>query len=472
MLELREWTSRAKLPDRPWLVLGKGPTFDRRGEFDLTGYNLMSLNHAVAEQPVDVALAIDLDVVETCGDALERNARWLLLPRHPHVDFEPGPPLEEHVRRSPVLSRLDRDGRLVWYDLATAGTRYDSPLIGARYFVSEAALNVLGEMGARRVRSLGIDGGKSYARTFADLESRTLLANSQPTFDVQFPEIARILFRRGLDYAPLTREAPIRVFVGSDRSQRLAARVLEYSIRKHTSMSVEVTFMIDMPIPLPEDPAKRPRTPFSFTRFLIPKLAGYRGKAIYVDSDMQVFSDLTDLWEQPFDGATVLCAIDPAEPKRRRQYSVLLLDCSRLDWDIDEIVRDLDRGRYTYEQLLYELCIVPPEQVRASLPERWNSLEKYVPGTTCLIHYTDMRTQPYVSRRNPNGHLWVRALRDAVADGFISEDEIKEAVRNEYVRPSLLSEVHPWAVWRSAQDLFYKPHRELRKRLEAAGRSA
>jgi hypothetical protein len=471
MLELRQWASRNGLPDRPWLVLGKGPTFDRRGEFDLSGYNLMSLNHAVAELPVDAALAIDADVVASCGEAIERNARWLLLPRHPHVDFRPGPPLEKHVSESAVLTRLDRAGRLVWYDLSTAKERYDSPTIRARYFVSEAALDLLGEIGAKKVRSLGIDGGTAYARTFAALEGETLLANSQPTFDVQFPEIAKILFRRGLDYAPLTRESPIRVFVGSDRSQRLAARVLEYTIRKHTSMSVEVTFMIDMPIPMPKDPAKRPRTPFSFTRFLIPKLAGYRGKAIYVDSDMQVFSDVTDLWEQPFGGATVLCTVDPDEPARRRQYSVLLLDCSRLDWDIDAIVRDLDEGRYTYEQLLYELCIVPPDQVRPSLPERWNSLEKYVPGTTCLIHYTDMRTQPYVSKRNKNGNLWVQALRDAVADGFISEDEIKEAVRNDWVRPSLLAEVHPWAVWRSAQDLFYKPHRELRKRLEAAGRA-
>ncbi len=33
----------------------------------------------------------------------------------------------------------------------------------------------------------------------------------------------------------------------------------------------------------------------------------------------------------------------------------------------------------------------------------------------------------------------------------------------------LPSEIRPWAVWRYAQDLFYKPHREFRARLNAAG---
>ena len=31
MLELKQWISRADLPDKPWLVLGKGPTFEKVG---------------------------------------------------------------------------------------------------------------------------------------------------------------------------------------------------------------------------------------------------------------------------------------------------------------------------------------------------------------------------------------------------------------------------------------------------------
>ena len=47
MIELTEWIRTRRFPARPWLVLGKGPTFDRREDFDLGRYNLLALNHVV-----------------------------------------------------------------------------------------------------------------------------------------------------------------------------------------------------------------------------------------------------------------------------------------------------------------------------------------------------------------------------------------------------------------------------------------
>ena len=82
---------------------------------------------------------------------------------------------------------------------------------------------------------------------------------------------------------------------------------------------------------------------------------------------MQVFGDLAELWEIPFDGAKVMCTRQDEPPEQwkdsswfhpGRQLSVMMLDCERLDWDIDEIVGGLDEGRYDYEQLMFELCIV------------------------------------------------------------------------------------------------------------------
>ena len=40
---------------RGWLILGKGPSFTKRKQFDLTKYYTFSLNHAVRELPVTVA---------------------------------------------------------------------------------------------------------------------------------------------------------------------------------------------------------------------------------------------------------------------------------------------------------------------------------------------------------------------------------------------------------------------------------
>lgn len=98
----------------------------------------------------------------------------------------------------------------------------------------------------------------------------------------------------------------IRVYVGVDRSQLLAVPVLEYSIKRHTTAQVEVIPMLDLPVPKPKDPRNGQRTGFSFSRFCIPKLAGYTGKAIYMDADMMVFKDIRELWNVSFDGAKVV----------------------------------------------------------------------------------------------------------------------------------------------------------------------
>jgi hypothetical protein len=101
---------RSQTPDaarRPWLILGKGPSFDRRREFDLTQFGLLALNHAVREQAVDVAHAIDLDVIDGCGEALLRNARRLVMPWVPHVKHRPGDAnLQQLAASHPILQRL------------------------------------------------------------------------------------------------------------------------------------------------------------------------------------------------------------------------------------------------------------------------------------------------------------------------------------------------------------------------------
>lgn len=243
----------------------------------------------------------------------------------------------------------------------------------------------------------------------------------------------------------------IRVYVGTDRSQLLAVPVLEHSIKRHTTAKVEVIPMLDLPVPVPRDPRNGQRTGFSFSRFCIPKLAGYKGRAIYMDADMQVFKDIRGLWDLPFNGAKVLIqeevkhtditmAKENAPAIRKKQCAVMLLDCENLDWDINKIVQELDDGKYTYDQLLSEICILPEEEVGYGIPFEWNSLE-YFDENTCLIHYTDMGTQPWVSTRNPNGHIWFAEVRDMLADGSLDWETIQKDIDLGYFRPSLARDI-------------------------------
>lgn len=429
---------------RPWLILGKGPSFAKRDAFDLTQYHLLSLNHAVREQPVDLAHLIDIDVVDAVGDALYTNAKAVVMPWHPHQDQAYcRTTLEEWAERKPVLGRLRDEGRLLWYNLVGTGAhaRPGSPEVLVKYFSGEAVVNLLATAGVRTIRSLGVDGGVRYSGNFTDLSGSTLLANGRSSFDKQFDRIAKTLLATGIDFAPLDVESPIRVYVACTESELVPVKVLEYSLKKHTSMTVTVTplFQTGIPVPVPKDPQNHARTPFSFQRFLIPQAAGRRGHAIYLDADMQVFQDFRELWMTPMGDAEIQAVDEPVETGRRPQFSVMLLDCERLSWAIDEIVARLDSGELTYERLMFEMAA--GGRVARTIPAKWNRLERWVEGETGLVHYTDMDTQPWVYADHPFGYVWCRDLLEAVKSGFTTIDFVREHVQRGHVRPSLLYQI-------------------------------
>ena len=137
MLELGEWIGSRRADDRPWLMLGKGPTFGRRDEFPLADFNLIGLNNVAGEMRVDVAHIVDVDVVSSIADRLSENCGVLLMPRHPHVAFRATDRrLEDFFDELPVLHELDEQGRLVWYNATTGAPVGDSPIMRLRWFSS------------------------------------------------------------------------------------------------------------------------------------------------------------------------------------------------------------------------------------------------------------------------------------------------------------------------------------------------
>ena len=271
-------------------------------------------------------------------------------------------------------------------------------------------------------------------------------------------------------------EEPIRIFIGTDDTQELGARIFEYSVRRHSDAPVVFDRMEKVTWPYPKDGKNYPGTNFSFHRFAIPKLAGYQGRALYVDADMLVLRDIRELWNTPFDGASVLCAA-PSDENRRRQLSVMLMDCSQLNWDVEKIITEgLDAGKFNYDELIYGLCIEPEDKVKDTIAPQWNSLEKYEPGKTGLIHYTEMEKQPWLSRRNKNGWLWLEYLRDAMSEGVVTREEIREAQAKGWARPSLLRVLDtPRPFWKPFEKIVAKridkgfvPHQDIRQRQKQA----
>ncbi len=453
----------------PWLIVGKGPSFSTIQNYCLSDYRILTLNDSIREfDHAAIAHFIDFDAFKRCAADLH-CADAIVLPWFPHFDNKPGLCLADLVPHEPLLQSLLSEGRLYWYDLSTSRMRHgDYPVVSARHFSVEAALDLLATAGVRCIRSLGVDGGSAYSKEFSDLSDVSLLSNGRQSFDQQFESFAHVISKTGVDYSPLDMESPIRVFVAATASEALPVKVLEYSIRQHASATVVVTPLYEtgIPIPRPCSHENQPRTPFSFQRFIIPQACDYRGRAIYLDSDMLVFKDIVDVWQRPFGQANVLSTYADSSSGRKPQFSVMLINCGQLGWDIQDIVAQLDEGKLNYEELIYEFALA---KTGAVIEPDWNALESYKAGRTALLHYTDMNTQPWVSHLNPLGYLWVRTLRQALNDGVISKEFVENEVRKGHVRPSLLYQIHheiddpillPRAVL-AADARFFPPYRAL-----------
>ena len=47
MIDLARWQQDVGFDERPWLLVGMGPTFGRRGEFDLAGFRRIGVGAVV-----------------------------------------------------------------------------------------------------------------------------------------------------------------------------------------------------------------------------------------------------------------------------------------------------------------------------------------------------------------------------------------------------------------------------------------
>jgi hypothetical protein len=402
-----EWLDSSGLETETWVILGKGPTFAQRNDFDLSRFRLMSLNHAVREQPVDVAHLIDTDVVSACASSLEQNARVLVMPWFPHVHNVVGTrTLLDLAAELPVLRQLDQAGRLLWYDLSTSPVRHGSaPVVEATYFSAEAALNLLAEAGVRSVRSLGIDGGASYSSAFDDLRDTTLLANGRSSFDLQFEGFARTIVRTGIDFSPLDRPAPARVLSAYTPDEALAVAVLHHSVRRRASLTVQTTAIPDG-AGIPIDP----------------------GQTVVITPRAQVMADLRRLW------STKMMDLDlmvPAAGAAQEKAAVALAGAG-LHQQLPRIASAVRAGlpmkRLPEPGLLTALPLLSPE---------WS------PGWSggWVLTYPADGLEPWLSRSHPFGHLWARDLLHAIAHGYLPPATVAEQVALGYARPSLLYQV-------------------------------
>tara|TARA_A100001035_G_scaffold279443_1_gene280910 strand:- start:7689 stop:9245 length:1557 start_codon:yes stop_codon:yes gene_type:complete len=431
-----------KLTQDQWLVLGKGPSLDRVNKYNLTKYKIITLNDSITVcKDVILGHFIDLDAFERCsGEIALRKDIYIVMPWYPHVNSRPGTKkLIDLIETNSILKDLAKEKRLLWYDLMTSEHRTgEFPTIKAVYFSAEAVFDILRKVGIKYIKSIGIDGGVGYSNFFNDIEKDSHLLNKQESFDNQFSKLADIIFKSGITHTQLHDDSAIKVYIGCTVRELLPAKVLKYSIEKHSHVSVDIKFLFESDIVIPKVTRKEnlARTPFSFQRFLIPEISNYLGKAIYLDADMLVFKNIIDIWNNDFNDSNVLLCKD--KNQRKPQLSVMMLDCSSLKWNIEYIVSQLNNNELTYNQLMHDFAIADYDM---KIDESWNSVDKYNHETS-LLHYTDMTKQPWLSSANHLGYKWMEVLFDAIDNNSISLDFIHREIDKGHIRPSLLYQIN------------------------------
>jgi lipopolysaccharide biosynthesis glycosyltransferase len=198
---------------------------------------------------------------------------------------------------------------------------------------------------------------------------------------------------------------PLQVFIGYDPRQPVAYNVLQHSIVRQSSKPVSITPLILSQLPI----KRRGLTEFTYSRFLVPYLCNFAGKALFMDADMVVNGDIAELWALRDDRYAVMVAKHDYTTKHpvkylgaknedypRKNWSSLVL------WNCRHIANRILKPEFVSKSTgaqLHRFSWLHDEEI-GSLPLEWNwlvseyddkdaSLYHYTVGTPCFPDYKD-----------------------------------------------------------------------------------
>jgi lipopolysaccharide biosynthesis glycosyltransferase len=229
----------------------------------------------------------------------------------------------------------------------------------------------------------------------------------------------------------------LRIFIGWDSRQAECADVLAFSLRRHATVPLDIRYLklAELDFDRPRDPFQS--TEFTYTRFLVPHLCDYRGKAVFMDSDMLCLGDIGEL--DALDMTDYALRVvkhnyAPAETvkmdgrvqtryPRKNWSSLMIMNCAELThWT--KCAVETEPGRY-----LHQFHDIPDVRI-GDIPETWNALDRREEETK-MIHYTSGGPWFEQCRDHPFGDIWF-SYRDAYRaegndpDGVVSaQDQLR-----------------------------------------------
>lgn len=192
----------------------------------------------------------------------------------------------------------------------------------------------------------------------------------------------------------------VSVFIGSDERGGRGELVMTHGIKTYASGPVRIVYMrpdgegghweyndwyMGRNHPRPYS-GEGWATNFTCFRWSIPEVAGFEGRAIYMDADQTVHGDVYELANCDLAGKA--CSI---------RKGVIVFDCGHKFWRGStwprlEVMKPSGLGLGAYQKL-----IVQAGEIAAPFDVAWDVLDgkEMSVWSAKLNHYTEMRTQPY-----------------------------------------------------------------------------
>ena len=209
----------------------------------------------------------------------------------------------------------------------------------------------------------------------------------------------------------------LRIFIGWDSRFPEPADVLRYSLLKYSSISLDIRYLKLNELSLGRAVDPLASTEFTYTRFLVPHLCNFQGKALFLDNDMLCLGDIKeidDLDMRPYALRVVQHDYQPVNTvkmygcpqtsyPRKNWSSMMLMDCSKLKLWTKQCVES-QTGAY-----LHRFQDIDDSQI-GELPKTWNTLD-WMDQTTKLIHYTNGGPWFDAYKNHPHADVWYQ-MRD------------------------------------------------------------
>jgi lipopolysaccharide biosynthesis glycosyltransferase len=237
----------------------------------------------------------------------------------------------------------------------------------------------------------------------------------------------------------------IKVFIGWDSREDIAFQVAKHSIKKHNP-DVQV-----YPLKLPtlqelgvytRGVDAKASTEFTFSRFFVPMLTGYKGWALFIDCDFLCTTDISELFKQANDNYAVMVAKHDYTPKegtkmdgkqqlpypRKNWSSCMLWNCEHPSNKLLDL-----NALNTNDGLWHHRFVWLADHEIGQISHEWNWLTDWYKspedGNPKMLHYTEggpwfehLQDVPYAQQWRAECEEYQASLQDTVEDKIARDD--------------------------------------------------